>query len=78
MKTYLEIEDENANLEYLEAKRLLKIMNSKSALLCCEELAKLLPSINDTPPVKRLCINNYSQFYRFGVTFAINKIIKKP
>ena len=68
MKTYLEQE------EIAEAKRLLSIMDKKTALIFCEEMAKKLPSINDTPPIHRKSRENYMQFYYNGVRSAINNL----
>ena len=68
MKTYLEQE------EIAEAKRLLSIMDKKTALFFCEEMAKKLPSINDTPPIDRKPRENYMQFYYNGVRSAINNL----
>lgn len=60
-----------------EAKRLLSLMSKKSALILCEELAKKLPNINDTPPIYRKPIENYMQFYMFRLPAAINEV-KQP
>jgi hypothetical protein len=49
-------------------------MDKKSALFFCEEMAKKLPSINDTPPIHRKARDNYMQFYMFGVISAINSL----
>ena len=70
MKTYLEQEEK----EIAEAKRLLSIMDKKTALFFCEEMAKKLPSINDTPPIDRKPRENYMQFYYNGVRLAINNL----
>lgn len=48
-------------------------MDKETALLFCKELAKKLPNINDTPPIKRLPRENYMQFYMFGVSHAIRE-----
>lgn len=72
MKTYQEIEQEEREQEMVEAKRLLSFMNKKQALIFCEEMAKHLPNINDTPPIHRKSRENYMQFYYNGVRLAIN------
>ncbi len=74
MKTYLELEQEERGKEMAEAKRLLSIMDKKTALIFCEEMAKKLPSINDTPPIHRKSRENYMQFYYNGVRSAINSL----
>jgi len=74
MKTYLELEQQDREKEMEEAKRLLLIMDKKTALLFCEEIAKKLPNINDTPPIHRKSRENYMQFYYNGVRNAINKL----
>lgn len=74
MKTYLELEKEDREKEMAEAKRLLSIMDKKTALVFCEEMAKKLPSINDTPPIHRKSRENYMQFYCNGVRSAINSL----
>jgi hypothetical protein len=73
MKTVQEIELEQREQEIAEAKRLLSIMDKKTALIFCEEMAKKLPNINDTPPNFRKAAENYAQFYRFGVASALKK-----
>ena len=42
------------------------------ALILCEELAKRLPSINDTPPIHRLSDENYRQCWIGSIPNAIN------
>jgi hypothetical protein len=74
MKTYQELEKEEREQEMAEAKRLLSNMDKKSALFFCEEMAKKLPSINDTPPIHRKARDNYMQFYYNGVRSAINSL----
>lgn len=74
MKTYLELEQEEREKEMKEAKRLLSIMDKKTALVFCEEMAKKLPNINDTPPIYRKTRENYMQFYHNGVRHAINSL----
>jgi len=74
MKTYQELEQEEREQEIVEAKRLLSNMDKKSALFFCEEMAKKLPSINDTPPIYRKSRDNYMQFYYNGVRSAIKKL----
>jgi len=74
MRTVQEIESEEREKEMTEAKRLLSIMDKSNALLFCEEIAKKLPCINNTPPNFRKEAENYAQFYRFGVSSAINKL----
>jgi hypothetical protein len=74
MKTYQEIEQEGREKELIEAKRLLSFMNKKQALIFCKEMAKKLPSINDTAPIHRKSRENYMQFYMFGVSSAINSL----
>lgn len=74
MKTHQESEQEDRKEEIIEAKRLLSIMDKKTALIFCKEMAKKLPSINDTPPIYRKSRENYSQFYYNGVCSAINKL----
>ena len=74
MKTYLQLQQEERVKEMAEAKRLLSNMDKKSALIFCEEMAKKLPSINDTPPIHRKPRENYMQFYCNGVRSAINSL----
>lgn len=74
MKNYLELEQEDREKEMAEAKRLLLIMDKKTALVFCEEMAKKLPNINDTPPIYRKSRENYMQFYYNGVISAINSL----
>jgi len=76
MKTQFELDIEQRKEELDEAKRLLSIMDKKTALIFCEELAKKLPNINDTPPINRKHRSNYMQFYYNGVRNAINKTVK--
>jgi hypothetical protein len=76
MKTIQEIEIEK---EYdlkgkKEAIRLVNTFGKILALEVCQEFIKVLPNINDTPPVSRKSIDNYYQFYMFRVTNEINKI----
>jgi hypothetical protein len=74
MKTYQELEQEDREKEMAEAKRLLSIMDKKTSLFFCEEMAKKLPNINDTPPIHRKPRENYMQFYYNGVRSAINSL----
>lgn len=74
MKTYLELEQEQRNQEKEYAKILLSKMDKKTALFFCKEIAKKLPSINDTPPIHRKSPENYMQFYYNGVSSAINEL----
>ena len=74
MKTFKELEQEEREKEMAEAKRLLLIMDKKTALIFCYELSKKLPSINDTPPIHRKSRENYMQFYYNGVTSCIKKL----
>jgi len=69
-------EEQDRLQEKEEAKRLLSLMDKKTALIFCEELAKKLPNINDTPPVYRKSRENYMQFYYNGVRNEINKLEK--
>lgn len=77
MKTLQETELEKLQKEEDEAKRLLSIMSKKQALIFCEELARKLPNINDTPPIHRKSRENYMQFYMFGVPNAIKNILNE-
>ena len=77
MKPYQELEQEDREKEMAEAKRLLSIMGKKTALVFCEEMAKKLPSINNTPPIHRKSIENYMQFYYNGVRNAIKNLNTK-
>lgn len=72
--THEETENQQRIEELEEAKRLLKILNKKQALFFCEEMAKKLPNINNTPPIHRIERKNYMQFYLNGVSSAIEKI----
>lgn len=74
MKTHLEIEREEREKEMKEAIRLLKMFTKEQALFFCEEMAKKLPNINDTPPIHRKPRENYMQFYHNGVRHAINNL----
>jgi hypothetical protein len=74
MGTYLEQEETNREKANAEAKRLLSIMDKKTALFFCEEMAKKLPNINDTPPIHRKPRENYMQFYYNEVRNAINSL----
>ena len=44
------------------------------ALILCDELAKRLPSINDTPPIHRLSDENYRQCWIGSIPKAINAL----
>ena len=44
------------------------------SLILCEELAKRLPSINDTPPIHRLSDENYRQCWIGSIPKAINAL----
>lgn len=46
----------------------------QAALVCCEEIAKRLPNINETPPIYRNDDINYFQFWKFGVKRELQKI----
>ena len=49
--------------------------NSKQcALICVEEIIKLLPCINETPPIHRKSEENYIQFWKYGVKSEIQKL----
>lgn len=73
-KTIQEIEQEERQMEIDEAKKLLSVMDKKTALFFCDEISKKLPNINDTPPAYRKKRDNYMQFYMFGVKSVIEKI----
>jgi hypothetical protein len=64
-------EKEIDQMALVEAERVLKLFPKSYALIFCEEIAKKLPSVNDTPPVKRLSYDNYRQFYLNRVSFII-------
>lgn len=72
--SYIELQRQERKKEKSEAKRLLSIMSKEVAIVFCEEMAKKLPSINDTPPISRKSSENYMQFYRFGVITQLNKL----
>ena len=44
------------------------------ALICVEEIIKLLPCINETPPIHRKSEENYIQFWKYGVKSEIQKL----
>lgn len=77
MEKYEDREKELKAKHIKEAKRLLTVLNEKQALFYCEEIAKKLPSINNTPPIKRKSDENYMQFYMFGVANEIKRQCKK-
>lgn len=58
--------------QLVEAKKLLVKMNKEQAIYFCEQLAKKLPNINETPPIHRQSEDKYQQFWRFGVISALN------
>jgi hypothetical protein len=74
MKTIQEIEKEYDLKGKKEAIRLVNRFGKTLALKVCEELVKVLPNINETPPIHRKSIDSYFQFYMFRVTNEINKI----
>jgi hypothetical protein len=54
-----------------EATRLVNLFGKEKALMVCEELSKVMPNINETPPIKRKERYFYFQFYMFDVTCQI-------
>jgi hypothetical protein len=74
MKTNAELQKEEDLKGKKEAIRLVNKFGKILALEVCEELIKVLPNINETPPIHRKSIDNYYQFYMFRVTDEINKI----
>jgi len=71
MKTAQQIDEEEKQKAVSEAKRLIGIFGESNALLFCEEMAKKMPNINDTPPIHRMPRENYMQFYMFAVPSEI-------
>lgn len=58
--------------EQSEATRILSVFNKEQAIFFCEEMAKKLPCINDTPPIRRKERENYRQHY-----YSIKRLIEK-